>query len=79
LSIPWITTRLSNAHKGKITGLTWSTGDRLVSCGVDQTIKLWNTRREASIDDDGPGPSTVCTITILTEYLGLFKYSQLNL
>ena len=36
--------RLTGAHKGKVTGLCWSKGDRLLSCGMDRTVKMWDTR-----------------------------------
>lgn len=34
--------RLPQAHKGKVSGLCFTEGDRLLSCGVDRNIKLWN-------------------------------------
>ena len=36
---------LRGAHKGKASGLCFSgeNGDRFLSCGVDKTVKLWNT------------------------------------
>jgi WD repeat and SOF domain-containing protein 1 len=36
---------LRGAHKGKASGLCFSgeNGDRFLSCGVDRTVKLWNT------------------------------------
>jgi WD40 repeat protein len=56
-----IVSRLSGAHKGKVSGLCW-TGDRLLSCGVDRTVKLWDsTRTSDPLDDTAPGPSTVCS------------------
>jgi WD40 repeat protein len=45
------------AHKGKITGLCFADEDRLLSCGVDRNIKLWDTR---PVDENGAGPSKVC-------------------
>ncbi|KAL0946283.1 hypothetical protein HGRIS_012534 [Hohenbuehelia grisea] len=32
---------LPQAHKGKVSGISFS-GDRLLSCGVDRTVKLWS-------------------------------------
>ncbi|KAG2007129.1 snoRNA binding protein [Coprinopsis cinerea AmutBmut pab1-1] len=36
---------LSQAHKGKVSGLTFADpkGTRLLSCGVDKTVKMWRT------------------------------------
>lgn len=33
--------KLPQAHKGKVSGLCFADGDRLLSCGVDRNIKLW--------------------------------------
>ncbi|KZT28302.1 WD40 repeat-like protein [Neolentinus lepideus HHB14362 ss-1] len=33
--------RLNGAHKGKISGLCFADEERLLSCGVDRTVKLW--------------------------------------
>ena len=32
---------LPQAHKGKVSGLCFADGNRLLSCGVDRNIKLW--------------------------------------
>ncbi|KAG6866594.1 hypothetical protein C0991_002082 [Blastosporella zonata] len=39
---------LQQAHKGKVTGLCFAEGDRLLSCGVDRNIKLWSIASGAS-------------------------------
>ncbi|CAK5274794.1 unnamed protein product [Mycena citricolor] len=33
----------AQAHKGKVSGVCFSREDRLFSCGVDRTVKAWNT------------------------------------
>jgi len=33
--------KLPQAHKGKVSGLCFAEGDKLLSCGVDRNIKLW--------------------------------------
>jgi len=33
---------ISGAHKGKIGGICMATGDRLLSCGHDRNVKLWD-------------------------------------
>lgn len=50
------------AHKGKISGLCFAGDDRLLSCGVDRNVKLWDTRAQSDVDGmpDGAGPSQVC-------------------
>ncbi len=37
------TLKIPQAHKGKVSGLCFSPdgGERLLSCGVDRTVKLW--------------------------------------
>ncbi|THG99914.1 hypothetical protein EW145_g7169 [Phellinidium pouzarii] len=52
--------RLSGAHKGKVSGLCWADGDRLLSCGVDRNVKLWDTRTSSDANRDmdvDSGPS----------------------
>lgn len=34
--------QIQGAHKGKVSGLCFADGDRLLSCGVDCNIKLWD-------------------------------------
>ena len=34
--------QIQGAHEGKISGLCFADGDRLLSCGVDCNIKLWD-------------------------------------
>jgi WD repeat and SOF domain-containing protein 1 len=65
-----IATRFSAAHKGKVTGLTWAEGDRLVSCGVDRTIKLWDTRRRDAADenDEDAGASAVSSCDFILSW-----------
>ncbi|KAJ3566793.1 hypothetical protein NP233_g6782 [Leucocoprinus birnbaumii] len=41
LSTRQVTKKIPQAHKGKITGLSYASADRLLSCGVDRTIKMW--------------------------------------
>ncbi|KAF5383791.1 hypothetical protein D9615_003546 [Tricholomella constricta] len=40
--------KLPQAHKGKVSGLCFAEGDRLLSCGVDRNIKLWSIGSNAS-------------------------------
>ena len=56
--------KLPGAHKGKVTGMCWSDGDKLLSCGVDRTVKLWDTRTLSDADGEmevDAGPSEVST------------------
>lgn len=47
---------VSDAHKGKISGVCFADEHRLLSCGVDRNVKLWDTRE---VDENGAGPSEV--------------------
>ncbi|CAE6353073.1 unnamed protein product [Rhizoctonia solani] len=35
--------RFPGAHKGTVSAITYADGPRLLSCGVDRTVKLWDT------------------------------------
>lgn len=37
-----ITRRIPQAHKGKVSGVCYASEGRLLSCGVDRTVKLWS-------------------------------------
>jgi hypothetical protein len=52
-------TKIAGAHQGKISGLCWADDHRVLSCGVDRNIKMWDVRAEASLDSSGAGPSQV--------------------
>lgn len=69
--------KIDNAHKGKISGICWSPYEenRLLSCGSDMSVKIWDT---ASLrDGEGDismeaGPSRVqvrCAVMIEREVL----------
>ncbi|CCL99389.1 uncharacterized protein FIBRA_01407 [Fibroporia radiculosa] len=49
---------VEGAHKGKVSGVCFAGKDRLLSCGVDRNVKLWNIQQSTDdVDDDGAGPS----------------------
>ncbi|TFK52971.1 WD40 repeat-like protein [Heliocybe sulcata] len=48
--------RFSGAHRGKISGLCFADEERLLSCGVDRTVKLW---RVAEQGESTPEPISV--------------------
>lgn len=58
--------RIPQAHKGKVSGLCWTEDERLLSCGVDCNVKLWDTRSTTNDDDiemdNEAGPSGVSLI-----------------
>lgn len=56
--------KLPQAHNGKVSGLCFADGNRLLSCGVDRNIKLWAV--------DGQTTDLVCPGTA-------FFYSDVNL
>ncbi len=47
------------AHKGKVSGICFGKEGRLLSCGVDRNIKLWDTHSSIDDDENGAGPSQV--------------------
>jgi WD40 repeat protein len=49
-----------NAHKGMLSGLcfTGEQGDRILSCGVDKTVKLWDVRTVSDGDGDAEDVET---------------------
>ncbi|TBU25364.1 WD40 repeat-like protein [Dichomitus squalens] len=67
--------QVDNAHKGKVSGLCFGQQGRLLSCGVDRNIKLWDT--EASLDDDdfGAGPSQRKPVSI---FPGKFAFNSID-
>ena len=54
---------IEDAHKGKVSGVCFGQQDRLLSCGVDRNIKLWDSHKgfeeTGEEDDSGAGPSKV--------------------
>ncbi|KAJ7594402.1 WD40 repeat-like protein [Mycena floridula] len=40
--------RLPQAHQGKVSGLCFGEGSRLLSCGVDRNIKLWDIEQDTT-------------------------------
>jgi WD repeat and SOF domain-containing protein 1 len=51
--------KVAGAHQGKISGLCWADDNRILSCGVDRNIKMWDARIETQLDSSGAGPSQV--------------------
>jgi len=45
--------KLLNAHIGKISGLCFADEERLLSCGVDRNVKLWDVRKSIG-GESGP-------------------------
>ena len=60
--------RVNDAHKGKVSGVCFSDEHRLLSCGVDRNVKLWDTRE---VDENGAGPSEVYATTFRPSLLYL--------
>jgi WD repeat and SOF domain-containing protein 1 len=38
--------RIPQAHKNKVSGLCFAQGSRLLSCGVDRNVKLWDINQD---------------------------------
>ena len=55
--------QVNDAHKGKISGVCFADEHRLLTCGVDRNIKLWDSRE---MDENGAGPSEVCDYSFNT-------------
>ncbi|KAG9082434.1 rRNA-processing protein sof1, partial [Ceratobasidium sp. UAMH 11750] len=46
--------KFPGAHKGTVSAITYAEGPRLLSCGVDRTVKLWDTTVPAQGDGEQP-------------------------
>ncbi|KAG0703562.1 WD40 repeat-like protein [Suillus ampliporus] len=46
--------RIQGAHKGKVSGICFAQDDRLLSCGVDSNIKLWDASPQNDIMEQRP-------------------------
>lgn len=67
--------RIQGAHKGKVSSLCFTGADRLLSCGVDRNIKLWDVGSGDS--DAGPSVSqTDCVIKYLSYIYQELETSQ---
>lgn len=53
--------QIEDAHKGKVSGVCFGQDDRLLSCGVDRNIKLWDSHKGFEQDESAAGPSAVCS------------------
>ncbi|KAH8995065.1 WD40 repeat-like protein [Lactarius hatsudake] len=49
--------KIPGAHKGKVSGLCWADENRILSCGVDRNIKMWDACQDAQLDPSEAGPS----------------------
>ncbi|TFY72576.1 hypothetical protein EVG20_g442 [Dentipellis fragilis] len=50
--------KVTSAHKGKISGLCWADENRVLSCGVDRNVKMWDMRPSSQVDESMvAGPS----------------------
>jgi WD repeat and SOF domain-containing protein 1 len=52
-------TKVAGEHQGKISGLCWADDHRVLSCGADRNIKMWDVCLDAPLDSSGAGPSHV--------------------
>jgi WD repeat and SOF domain-containing protein 1 len=60
--------RIQGAHKGKVSGLCFAQDDRLLSCGVDSKIKLWDASPQDDITEQRP----------LNEYPGKSPFNSID-
>ena len=51
--------QIEDAHKGKVSGICFGQDNRLLSCGVDRNIKLWDSQKGFQVDESEAGPSQV--------------------
>jgi WD40 repeat protein len=55
-------TKIAGVHQGKISSLCWADDHRVLSCGADRNIEMWDVRLDAPLDSSGAGPSHVCFV-----------------
>ncbi|KAG2159296.1 WD40 repeat-like protein [Suillus bovinus] len=60
--------RIQGAHKGKVSGLCFAQDDRLLSCGVDSKIKIWDASPQDDITEQRP----------LNEYPGKSPFNSID-
>lgn len=69
--------KLPGAHKRSVTGICFAGPNRLLSCGVDQNVKLWDVQASSygdgmEVDEDGEAIAKVRIILgYSNEYGGL--------
>ena len=51
--------KIPGAHKGKVSGLCWADENRVLSCGVDRNIKMWDVCQDAQLHPSEAGQSKV--------------------
>ncbi|KAL0231086.1 hypothetical protein GEMRC1_010491 [Eukaryota sp. GEM-RC1] len=56
----------SFCHKGQVTSIHWDVADRLLSTGVDQSLKLWDPQTGAHMDTHFGHQGTVTDLKILS-------------
>ena len=56
--------KIPGAHKGKVSGLCWADENRILSCGVDRNIKMWDVCQGAQLHHSGAGQSQVCVCLV---------------
>ena len=49
--------KIPGAHKGKLSGICWADENRILSSGVDKTVKMWDMRSSPEMSSPGAGPS----------------------
>ncbi|KDQ06192.1 hypothetical protein BOTBODRAFT_121821, partial [Botryobasidium botryosum FD-172 SS1] len=70
--------RFPSAHKQTVSGLAFSENDRLLSCGVDKTVKLWDTRTTSDGNGDLEDMDARTERTPLSVYAGKMAFNSID-
>ncbi|KAH9024961.1 WD40 repeat-like protein [Lactarius hengduanensis] len=56
--------KIPGAHKGKVSGLCWADENRILSCGVDRNIKMWDACQDTQLDPSEAGQSRLKPLAV---------------
>ncbi|KAI0061236.1 WD40 repeat-like protein [Artomyces pyxidatus] len=67
--------KIPGAHNGKLSGLCWADENRILSCGVDRNIKMWDVRTSSQAENPEAGPSETKPLAV---FPGKYSFSSID-